>query len=381
MSSHPKIDDDFNYNLFQQIYCLSMASNIVGKTEGTEANLQAAMKQALNQKLPILTGSWALSWGPRVYQEQDPDSPKGGPDNAWFAAVDDTQKICVVAIAGTASNSDVDLHQDIDVKDVVNFNAWVDQWSAQGIAKPTVSVPDPNTSSQLPYCSKGTCAGVYNILSNVSTESGEGTRIDQYLRDLDSSYTVVFTGHSLGGALAPVSALGLVKKNLIGNKNVKIVPSAGVSPGNDKFAADYAAALPKDTQPGPGYSVYNVDYYNVFDVVPQAWSISPSDDRNLNNILTEILHCSDSLKPTAEFFWGLAFDDSKNSNIRYTPLPGESFTAQPPPTLIDTWGELLNVVSYEHVIAYWEELGITEFMNQFNDKFRRGLRRRGPSAV
>ncbi|KAI0427982.1 hypothetical protein F5Y09DRAFT_349944 [Xylaria sp. FL1042] len=352
--------DPYNYDIFQQIYCLCMATGAVGNIIDSEENLQAALKKALDEHLPELSGSWTISWGPRVYQEQTPDS-LGGPDNVWFAAVDDTQKVCVVAIAGTASNSLVDIHEDLDISDVVDFDYWVEQWSLQGIPRPPRSTPDPNTSSRFPYCAKGLCDGVWNILSNVSTEPrDEGKRIDEYLRDLDSSYTIVFTGHSLGGALAPVTALGLVQANLLTGKDVKVLPSAGVSPGNDKLATNYATAFPKEPSQGTGYRVYNTDYYNVFDIIPQAWSISPKDhDRNLNNILDKIIHCTEKFLPEAETFLNQAIGASYCSHIRYTPLPGESFTGKTqPPAEVDNWLVVLFFASNSHVLDYWEELGI-----------------------
>ncbi|KAI0904520.1 hypothetical protein F4823DRAFT_567633 [Ustulina deusta] len=374
--------DNFNFDIFQQIYCLSFLTGSVGGHEAPEATLQAILKEFLTETLPQLTGSWTLSWGPRVYKEI-PESPEGGPDNVWFAAVDDIQKVCVVAIAGTASNSLADIHQDLDVSNVVEFNTWVKLWSPQGIPPPTCTTPNPGTSPQPPYCAKGTCDGVWNIVNNVSTEPGEGTRIDQYLRGLDSGYTVVFTGHSLGGALAPIVALGLVQANLTGNNDVKVLPSAGVSPGNDTLAAKYAAAFPKDPSAGTGYRVYNTDYYNVFDIIPQAWSIRPKDhDRNLNNILDNIVHCTGNFLPDAETFWNKAIGASYCSHITYTPLPGESFTGrtQPPPE-VDDVSALSDYAGKAHVLDYWDELGIREFMEGSENRFRKGVKARVPSSA
>lgn len=146
--------DNFNFDIFQQIYCLSFVAGSVGSMEGSEATLQAKMKQALAKTLPELTGSWTLSWGPRVYKEQTPESSKGGPDNVWFAAVDDTQKVCVVAIASTACNSPADLHQDLDVTHVVEFNTWVKLWSPQGILSLHVPLRTQTSVLSLPTALK-----------------------------------------------------------------------------------------------------------------------------------------------------------------------------------------------------------------------------------
>ncbi|KAI0457204.1 hypothetical protein F5B21DRAFT_464717 [Xylaria acuta] len=369
-----------HYNLFQQLYCLSMVPNLVAAHQGSEEALQDALKKSLNELLPQLPGNWSISWGPRVYKVKRKDPSKGGPDNVWLAAVDETQKICVVAIAGTALNSLADIYQDLWVHKVVDFNAWVDQWSPQGIPKPKTSTPDQDNGSALAYCAKGTCIGVWNVLNNVSTEAGEGTRIDQYLSSLDSSYTIVVAGHSLGGALSPIAALGLVKANLVGNHTVKVLPSAGVSPGNDVLAADYAAIFPKDPPSSEDYQVFNAGYYNAFDVVPQAWSINSDDDRNLPNIVDTILHCEGDLKNFVNFLLALAVGQSKKSQIRYTPLPGQRFAGPPPPAPVRSWDQVTGILGTQHGSAYWDEIGISEFINQFYKKFSKRVGAQGSAT-
>ncbi|KAI1194026.1 hypothetical protein F5X97DRAFT_338231 [Nemania serpens] len=368
--------DKWNYNLFQQIYCFSMITGIVGEIKASEQELQDAMIATFNEVVPGLSGSWTISWGPRVYKEED--KPDTGPDNVWFAAIDETQKICVVAIAGTQSNSVPDLYQDFDVIEVVDFNAWVGQWSKDGITQPQNA--DPTADTTLPYCAKGTCAGVWNVLKNVSTAASKNIRIDEYLRSLDSSYTIVFTGHSLGGALAPVSALGLTKANLLGDHTVKVMPSAGVSPGNEILAADYTSAFPKDPPSGEGYQVYNLDYYNTLDIVPQAWSVESEDDRNLNVILERIIHPSEDFLPDARKVVAGAVGLSVLSRVRYTPLPGLYFTGPSPPDVVHDWKEAGDYISIGHVLAYWNETGITDFMAQFDHKISKQLGRRPTSA-
>ncbi|KAI1116577.1 hypothetical protein F5Y14DRAFT_449089 [Nemania sp. NC0429] len=356
--------DQWGFNLFQQIYCFSMMTGIVSGHKGSEQELQDAMITIFNDKVPGLTGNWTISWGPRVFKEKK--DPKYGPDNVWFAAIDEKQKICVVAIAGTQADSGPDIYQDIDVVEVVDFNAWVGQWSQHGgITEPQTA--DPTENKLLPYCAKGVCAGVWNVLRNTSTAAGEGMRIDEYLRSLDSSYTVVFTGHSLGGALAPISAKGLTQANLIGDRTVKVLASAGVSPGNEIFAANYTSSFPQDPPSGEGYQVYNLDFYNTLDVVPQAWSINLLDDRNLENILTKIIHPSEDFSLAAKILFVLAFGQSLMSKIRYTPLPGRSFTGPPPPDVVNSVSEVLDYLSNGHVYYYWKETGIYEFMTKFYD--------------
>ncbi|KAI1825053.1 hypothetical protein F4861DRAFT_503791 [Xylaria intraflava] len=361
--------DEYGYNLFQQIYCLSMATGIVSNKKGSEKALQDAMIECLDQALLGLSGDWALSWGPRVYKEKNKDSDEGGPDNVWFAAIDHNQKVCVLAIAGTADGSWADIWQDFDVHEVVDFNAWVNLWSPNEIPEPQASNPAEIEDLTRPYCAKGTCIGVWNVLSNFSTAASQGTRIDQYLSSLDPSYTVVVTGHSLGGALAPTVALGLSKSKLGSPPIMKVLPSAGVSPGNERFANDYTALFPKNPESGQDYQVYNTDYYNHADIVPQAWSTNPDHDRNLHNILDIMLRIGDSLRREVEAIVKLAIFQSESSRIRYTPLPGQSFSGAELPAYINSWDELKTYHSNQHVLVYWDRMGITKFMKQFEDTF------------
>ncbi|KAI2773234.1 hypothetical protein F4815DRAFT_488356 [Daldinia loculata] len=361
---------EFDYNLFQQIYCLSMVTGVVSNKKDTETNLQDALKKTLDDILPRLTGAWSISWGPRVFKEK-PDESEGGPDNVWFAAIDHTQKVCAVAIAGTAANSISDLWQDFNVGAVVDFEDWVESWSSQGIPKPKEdhSQKDPSRS----YCAKGTCDGTWNVLSNPSTAVNSGLRVDEYLQQLDSDYTIVFTGHSLGGALAPTSALGLAQSKIGCRNTVKVLPSAGVSPGNDVFAKKYSEVFAKDPLSSKDYKVYNTDFYNIYDIVPQAWSTNPDHDRNLNNIL-KILQCSDDFKPKAEQLVSVAQFLATKSHVLYTPLPGQSFVGCPPPIdPIESWDQVGEHSSQHHVLAYWDELGIAEFMHIFDDKFSKRI--------
>ncbi|KAI0467804.1 hypothetical protein F4859DRAFT_517672 [Xylaria cf. heliscus] len=371
--------DTFNYNLFQQIYCLSFSTGIISNSQGLEEDLQATLKEALDNLLPQLTGNWAISWGPRVFKKEHRHPAKGGPDNVWFAAVDDIQKFCIVAIAGTAVNSLESIYQDLNVVQVVDFNAWVDLWSPEGIPKPAVTKPDKYSGSTFPYCAMGACQGVWNVLSNVSTEASEGMRIDQYLSSLDPSYTIVVTGHSLGGALAPIVALGLVKAKLIGDNEVKVLPSAGVSPGNEPFAVDFVAAFPKDPPSSNDYKVYNLEYYNTFDIVPQAWSTDPRDDRNLHNVTEKILHSTGKVETQVKDLVHGAIVLSTLSRIRYTPIPGQSFDGPQPPDPLRTWKEVVSVLGEEHVTAYLSEIGVTEFVDLFRKELSKLAGARGLS--
>ncbi|KAK0385314.1 hypothetical protein NLU13_7790 [Sarocladium strictum] len=364
----------YTYNVWQQIYSLSAASNLVAAKIATEADLQAAMEKALDKKLPTINGDWQVSWGPRVYK---PNPEKKGPvENVWFAAVSEEQKLIVVAVAGTAPPSIRDWFDDFDVARVVNFDNWVASWNNNnGVPKPEVD-KTPDTLSHA-YCANGTATGVYNILSNKAAASD--TYLWQYLQGVTPDYTVVFTGHSMGGALSPTLALGLRRANMIGaaGRDVKAytMPSAGPTPGNAQFVAAYEQAYPftRGDPAAPDYGAYNGDLFNTNDIVPQAWSVVPTDDRNLGRITGGIytfarLDGSWKLYATAALLTGLAIRRSGSSKIRYQPIAPNAFTATDSlPKVVDSAAVLATSIVRNHTFSYWNHIAIDGFVTEFND--------------
>lgn len=177
-----------------------------------------------------------MTWGPKVVVKY------GAPENVWYVATSETQKLCVVAIAGTAAFSLKGWQDDINVSKIVDFDKWTDKWTASSIPE----WPDCKyeNSTYIPY---GSYIGVLNVLSKPcpSTAQRPNTRVTEYLQTLGSGYDVVFTGHSMGGALAPSVALGLFRAKLLGGVSLKTLPSAGASPGNQKFNDQFSKHFPR----------------------------------------------------------------------------------------------------------------------------------------
>jgi hypothetical protein len=188
---------------FQQYYCLNAAANAVGKKQGYAADLQNALYQVLNTSLPKLTGGWELGFGPRVFKKNDISST--GPDNAWYAAVSASQKLCVVAVAGTSLASPQGWCKiDFGVGAVVDFGAWTKNWSTKSIPAPSPITGSPVTGTG--YAALGTCVGVYNVLSNPSNQyAANGQLLGEYLANtiVPAGYQIIFTGHSMGECLVP----------------------------------------------------------------------------------------------------------------------------------------------------------------------------------
>lgn len=97
-----------------------------------------------------------------------------------------------------------------------------------------------------------------NILDFINGELSNGTS--------GTTYKVIVTGHSLGGALAPLLALYIKERLAIANLSVaydvEAWPYAGPTPGNAGFATYLTTTL-------DDYHAFN----NTLDVVPHAWQV------------------------------------------------------------------------------------------------------------
>jgi len=352
------------YTKFQQLYGLNAASNAAGESKGTEEHLEVGMSNALDAHLKDLGGNWKVTWGPRVFKYL-PDKKTTGPDHAWFVAVDDTQKICAISVAGTSSFKG--WLEDFEVKKIVDFEDWIKDWSSKGVPAPSALQTAPVSGTE--YAAMGTCTGAHLILSKASRQKDTGkTLVDYITNSVPADYEVIFTGHSMGGAIAPTVALGLVKSNLRSAGNTYILPSAGASPGNDQLAQAFKSTFPPQTPNSTElYAVWNTDYYNTLDVVPQAWSIDHTSDRNIANIVEKIYAKASPalltivIKPLVATITSL----SKQSGIAYEPLTGTSFTGAP---IKDSLISLYPTVYKEHTSEYWVNIGIQDWVAQFFKK-------------
>lgn len=355
-----------------KLYTLSFFSGAVGNMVGTQASLQNAIDDILPGEIQKLDSNWALSWGPRVYK-RDPEDVIFGPDNVWYAAANESEKLILVAVAGTAAKSEQGwLVIDGDVRQTVDFKKWIATWTLDDIPKPNPIFATPATAR----AAMGTCIGVWNVASSTSDSSSPGTTIGQYL-ETKQGYTVIFAGHSMGGAVAPVTALALIQSKVVSpNKPWYILPSAGATPGDQKLIDLITAQFPPGNLPGDPekqYEVFNRDLYNKLDVVPQAWSLNSSSDRKLDNIKQIYAGLRD---PAADDL-GIVVDGlkvlSRASGIEYEPIVGASFAgvsfdaSSLDPSNLDA---VEKQVYTEHITAYTEYFGITDVISNYSDKIR-----------
>ncbi len=228
----------------------------------------------------VLAGGWERVWGPELILEPDtqvlqtPSGPKtiintwdpAPVANAMFVAKKRDAEVYVVAIAGTDAKSQFDwVKEDFDAYPVV--------WP-YGLHFDTVKV------------TRGTLTGLHLL----QTMSSSGQSLEDYLHGVVTSQeaTIYVTGHSLGGALAPATALWLHDRGKDWDPNdnatLKIYAFAGATPGDRAFASYTEKRFRCDNM-----AIVN----NSLDVVPHAFGLNTLE-------ALDTLYQAGQIEPTAE---------------------------------------------------------------------------------
>ncbi|MBX3738249.1 MAG: hypothetical protein KF715_16260 [Candidatus Didemnitutus sp.] len=367
---------------YQQVFALSMLSNRASAFTGPAAALQQQLQYELSSYLsgtnlktvsnggfvpdtdplpgllpgiPTYLGDWTLEWGPVVFSHTRKDGkPTGVADNAVFVAScpavtfpgcpntnqsnqpTGTLTTYVVAIAATNPTSIYDWTvEDFDVSSSVPWNGWT-----PGNLTPA-SKPVGLTT---PVISMGTAIGVSTVLSLTppAAAPGSGQTLPQFLSQLKPgpNSAIVFTGHSLAGALSPTTAFQLQRSGALSGFAYNLVyPTAGATPGNLPFVSAFNTAFPSPPKDpatgatwqipaGAPYQCWNTLLWNRYDVVPHAWYAFFGGSPKLSEIPT--LYGSPALSSVSDLATGAAansaFSTAIYAHTRNAPLPG---TLQP----------------------------------------------------
>lgn len=293
------------FALPQSVFMISLASNVLfGQTLdlqkkindylGVAGQAEGEFFQKMNTPNPLYqcltppssndTPDWQTAWGPAVFRAKF----NPGATNAIFVAYSAGLMTYVVAIAGTNPlGANALLFQDLDVLPK-NMKAWPPTQTSD--TPPQLSwTSAPNPASTQPALAEGTSEGLerlFELEAVSSTSPKTPVTLQAFLKGVeDPEATLIFTGHSLGGALSPMLALLLYPQPSVKPspwQNVYILPTAGPTPGNQGLADIFKQAYPP--QPisvyTPGgkiggfaqFTFWNKNYANVHDVVPRAWN-------------------------------------------------------------------------------------------------------------
>jgi len=210
--------------------------------------IQQFFNEALDNWSP-LNGQWQLAWGPAVFS-----LPGTIYDDALMYVVQNTldPSQYVIAIRGTNPIS------------IPNWIIW--DFQAKELKAWPYGNPHP---LKMPMLSESSAFGLI-ILQGLRPEEGmpgyKHTILEFFKQELqnNNNLSICTTGHSLGGALAPVLALWLKDiqdAELGGDVQISCVAFAGPTPGNNAFAEYFNQRMGGDF----------TRIANSLDIVPCAW--------------------------------------------------------------------------------------------------------------
>jgi hypothetical protein len=316
------------FDLWQQAFTFTLMSSADDKLAGSKLELTEYLAASIwsrlrNPGLQTLIGdSWELAWGPAIFQS----SGSSAADNAIYLVRDKVDGVYVIAIAGTNPASSYDSTEDLAIQHPL-------AWPYGGNA-PVGTMIAP-----------GTRDGVKALLP---LESG-GQTLLAYLQNVDaaSSSTLIFTGHSLGGALAPTLALAMAQQGFDPGawQAVYVYPTAGPTAGNSMFAAFFSQTFPQPAAGPQQWQAWNADLANSLDVVPLAWGEQTL--ASIPDLYAPNITASPEIKKAVAVAKGFAGDDNYTRIGTANDLTGSTVQGSG-----GTTQDFETEAFYQHIFAY-----------------------------
>lgn len=324
----------------QQFFTLSMLINRAVHHHFSQEQLQQSLSEFATS-----IGQWSIVWGPYYYQP----SSAAGIVNALYVAKQDST--LVVSVSATREKSIYDWQEE-------DLNATPVAWQyASGAGNITA----------------GDNLGLTNILGALTDNTGATApqTIQQYLSSIadKSTLDLVITGHSLGGALAPLLAMALLDPASTLNQNpdqdvsinqwqsLYLMPTAGPSPGDQTFVAYF-----QQTVANAGDKWNNAFIWNSLDVIPHAWSAATL--AQLSTLYSDIsLPSQGCIALTIQY---MQTNSAEGNYTQFEPQPAIIGTLQPYEGLfIGPQVKFLAQLMYQHVRAYIEAFNCTWILQQY----------------
>ncbi|KAG8703114.1 hypothetical protein FRC09_004346 [Ceratobasidium sp. 395] len=360
------------YDVFQQVFGLSLASNLIRECTGTATDLQNRFKQALPAALEAVGVGWKVVWGPVVWKATADTDPSTTQDNAWFVAKNDQvdfgdgvlRSAYIVAIAGTSSNYSW-IIQDLKIYRVVDLDSWAGS-GPESLKQEPPSIPNnASVPLNIAFISEGFAGAVFRLINTSPLPGfpGYGQTLPEFLLNLRMTPTsqpapkLVFTGHSLGGALSPALAYTLYKANALGSftlGDVCVYPTAAPTVGNAWFAKKFKDYFPSPSGTLQGYRCWNCNIVCRLDIVPCGFCVDASyHPLNLDKALTMYGNTCPGAVSVAVLGLKLL------AKRLFYPITASFFDSKfpKPPNPIEDFNDWMNEAHQQHTAPYaWEIL-------------------------
>jgi len=322
-----------SYDPYAQVVAISFLTNITNGIKATPSALQqmATQKTQFFLSDPDVTqyiGDWNIEWGPVIFCVNDKDT-ETYTNNSLLVTRKDTTYL--VTVAGTNGKSLYD---------------WVIEDFAVG-----VKIPWDEHDKKKGKIAKGTNIA-FNYLLNMRDPVTNKTLFEFLPSVTVPIEKLIVAGHSLGGTLTPVLALRLENtKALWGGENAVIYayPTAGATPGDEKFATYFRAVFPGDRY---------VAWKNRIDVVPHAWQESTLGE--LPGLYKP------NIKPDVAIYSLVAIAQGKALLGNYTQIEGQNVFDSPFNASIDRHKvaivRYLGQLAFQHIDAYYAHFKIEQFI-------------------
>lgn len=316
---------DANQQAFTLAHVIDEAHNVSILAVDPSAQCKKFMLDYLG-RITQQIGHWDIIWGPRVIRQQLI------PANAMAVLTNGTT--IMVAVSSTNPESLYDWFiEDGDVSSTI-------PWHHGG-------APDGA------LLSKGTAIGLKTLLA--MTDPATNTTLGEFLKGMPhSKRSLIFTGYSLGAALAPVLAAALYNSSTALDRaaweRVSVNMVAGATPGNAIFAEFFAKEFPVAiTGPKP-WQAWNRNTWNTLDVVPHAWEV---------DTMSMLPRLYGTHFEEVEFLVGHLLSKLHKAKIAYQRLPNQSIAG----TLngkVSWFYQYIEQMAFQHTSAYYTLLDVAD---------------------
>ena len=329
-----------SYGQDHRIFTLSIFANLVTGVQGGERYLEKRFKQRLESALenfkPEL-GTWEIVWGPVVYQSTFSQLA----DNAMYVVRRRSPKRTEYCIAIAAVNSKSLYDWFVEDLNIITQVPW---WETN------------HRTETRPKIAKGIDIAFTHLIKMRS-----GTTLEEFLtEEIGRNSQITVAGHSFGGAVAPAIALWLQEQQGVWNPKrdceIRCLMSGAPSPGNADFARFYQKS---------GLSERTTTIENHLDLATHLW--------NANEIPKVPRLYVPEIPPTPPIqavmtkfrlksILAGGYSRLKASNREI--LRGVFREKESPRSDNDVL-RFLKQAQYQHIVAYFQELGLTKLQKVY----------------